>query len=76
MASATEEEKSSEHEEYINRKPEIWLAIAGLELDYELRRTLLSDRGWLDDNVINAAQSLLKDQYGMTGLQKTTLGTT
>ena len=49
-------------------------AIAGLELDYELRRTILSDRGWLDDNVIKAAQSLLKDQYGMAGLQKTTLG--
>ena len=74
MVSATEEEKSSEHEDYINSKPEIWLAIAGLELDYELRRTILSDRGWLDDNVINAVQSLLKDQYGMAGLQKTTLG--
>ena len=76
MVSATEEENLSEYEDYINSKPEIWLAIAGLELDYELRRTILSDRGWLDDNVINAAQSLLKDQYGMAGLQKTTLGTT
>ena len=53
MVSATEEEKLSEHEDYIK----IRLAIAGLELDYELRRTSLSDRGWLDDNVINAAQS-------------------
>eukprot|EP00731_Ephydatia_muelleri_P000545 Em0001g545a len=51
-------------------KPEIWLAIAELELDYELRRTLLSDRGWLDDNVINAAQSQLKDQY--VGLEEST----
>ena len=36
MVSATEEEKLSEHEDYINSKPEIWLAIAGLELDYEM----------------------------------------
>ena len=56
MVSATEEEKSSEHEHYIISEPEIWLAIAGLELDHELRRTILSNRGWLEDNVINAAQ--------------------
>ena len=72
MVSATEEEKSSEHEDYINSKPEIWLTIAGLELDYELRRTILSDRGCMD-NVINAAQNLLKDQYGMAGLQRVPL---
>lgn len=74
MVSTTEEEMPSEEENYVNSKPEIWLEIAGFELDQEMRRTILSDRGWLDDNVINAAQSLLKDQYGTAGLQKTTLG--
>lgn len=39
-------------------------------------RNILRNKDWLNDNIINAAQILLKDKYGMPGLQSTLLGST
>ena len=43
---------------------------------YEYRQILESKTLWLNDNIINAAQRLLKKQYGIPGLQNTLLGHT
>ena len=37
--------------------------------------TVLSSTGWLDDTIINQAQSILREQFGAAGFQNTTLGT-
>ena len=35
---------------------------------------IVAESGWLNDKIINVAQSLLKNQYKMKGFQNTTLG--
>ena len=35
---------------------------------------IVAESGWLNDEIINVAQSLLKNQYKMKGFQNTTLG--
>lgn len=40
------------------------------------RQILESKTRWLNGNIINAAQRLLKKQYGVPGLQDTVLGST
>ena len=40
-----------------------------------MRNTVLSSTGWLDDTIINRAQSILREQFRAAGFQNTTLGT-
>ena len=40
-----------------------------------MRNTILSSTGWLDDTIINQAQSILREQFGAAGFQHTTLVT-
>ena len=40
-----------------------------------MRNTVLSSTGWLDDTIINRAQSTLREQFGTAGFQNTILGT-
>ena len=35
---------------------------------------MISKNGWLDDIIVNAAQSVLQMHYGVSGLQNTLLG--
>ncbi|KAL5515247.1 hypothetical protein EMCRGX_G000388 [Ephydatia muelleri] len=50
-------------------------AVTRCSLDEEVRNTVLSSTGWLDDTIINQAQSILREQFGAAGFQNTTLGT-
>ena len=40
-----------------------------------MRNTILSSTGWLDDTIINRAQSILRELFGAAGFQNTTLET-
>ncbi|KAL5510213.1 hypothetical protein EMCRGX_G005721 [Ephydatia muelleri] len=50
-------------------------AVTRCSLDEEIRNTVLSSTGWLDDTIINRAQSILREQFGAAGFQNTTPGT-
>ncbi|KAL5497317.1 hypothetical protein EMCRGX_G013776 [Ephydatia muelleri] len=50
-------------------------AVTRCSLDEEMRNTVLSSTGWLDDTIINRVQSILREQFGAAGFQNTTLGT-
>ena len=51
-----------------------WLKIAGIQLYRSHHNMIVAESGWLSDEIINVAQSLLKNQYKMKGFQNTTLG--
>ena len=51
------------------------LEVDGIKLN-KTQKDILSSTGWLDDKIVNAAQSLLRKQFGLAGLQNTTLGYT
>ena len=53
----------------------LWLEVDGIKLN-KTQKDILSSTGWLDDKIVNAAQSLLRKQFGLAGLQNTTLGYT
>ena len=53
----------------------LWLEVDGIKLN-KTQKDILSSTGWLDDKIVNAAQSLLRKQFGLVGLQNTTLGYT
>eukprot|EP00731_Ephydatia_muelleri_P000988 Em0001g988a len=58
-----------------SRTPKLWMTCGELKL-YEADRVVLeSNQSWLNDNIINAAQTLLKTKYGTPGLQNTLLTT-
>ena len=56
------------------RYDRLWLE-DGIKLN-KTQKDILSSTGWLDDKIVNAAQSLLRKQFGIAGLQNTTLGYT
>lgn len=51
-----------------------WVEVGGIGLNMQDRKTILSEKGWLDDRMVNAAQTLLKLHFSTPGLQHTTLG--
>ena len=51
-----------------------WLKIAEIQLYRSHHNMIVAESGWLNDEIINVAQSLLKNQYKMKGFQNTTLG--
>ena len=53
---------------------EKWVEVESIGLNTQDRNTILSVTGWLDDRIINAAQTLLKLHFSTPGLQYTTLG--
>ena len=53
---------------------EKWVEVETIGLNTQDRNTILSVTGWLDDKIINAAQTLLKMHFSTPGLQYTTLG--
>ncbi|KAL5516139.1 hypothetical protein EMCRGX_G001410 [Ephydatia muelleri] len=56
-----------------SRKPKLWMKFGEFQL-YEADRSILeNNQSWLNDNIINAAQTLLKSKYGTPGLQNTVL---
>ena len=57
------------------RYDSLWLEVDGIKLN-QTQKDILSSTGWLDDKIVNAAQSLLRKQFGLAGLQNTTLGCT
>eukprot|EP00731_Ephydatia_muelleri_P002138 Em0001g2138a len=58
-----------------SRTPKLWMTCGELKL-YEADRVVLeSNQSWLNDNIINAAQTLLKTKYDTPGLQNTLLTT-
>ena len=51
-----------------------WLKIAGIQLYRSHHNMIVAESGWLNGEIINVAQSLLKNQYKMKEFQNTTLG--
>ena len=51
-----------------------WLKIAGIQLYRSHHNMIVAESGWLNDEIINVAQSLLKNLYKMKRFQNTTLG--
>ena len=66
----SDKEKSLKEVE-VNEK---WIEVETIGLNTQDRNTILSVTGWLDDRIINAAQTLLKLHFSTPGLQYTTLG--
>lgn len=53
-----------------NEAPEVWVSNGAYSLSHSDRQLVLSKRGWLTDEIISAAQSLLLQFYpSMAGLQ-------
>lgn len=64
---------STPQKQHVSRKQCPW--IPELKLDHSDKETLLSSTGWLNGNIINGAQELLKKQFPhLSGLQDVELG--
>ena len=68
-----EKAKGSDKEKRVDVN-EKWVEVESIGLNTQDRNTILSVTGWLDDRIINAAQTLLKLHFSTPGLQYTTLG--
>lgn len=68
-------QKKGRYELRKKRCDSLWLEIDGVKL-HQTQKNILASAGWLDDNIINAAQALLRKQFGLPGLQNTILGCT
>ena len=51
-----------------------WLKIGKINLSEKHKEILISETGWLDDSIVNAAQYMLQMHYSIPGLQNTLLG--
>ena len=58
----------------VSKKSKCWLEVGDVLLSEEHKSIIESNTQWLDDAIINASQYLLHSQYGISGLQATTLG--
>ena len=58
----------------VSKKSNCWLEVGNVVLSEEHKCIIESNIQWLDDIIINASQYLLHSQYGICGLQATTLG--
>ena len=57
-------------------KRSVWIRNSQYQLSGREKQILLSPSGWLNDVLITAAQTILKQQYGIAGFQETTRGIT
>ena len=56
-------------------KPAIWIDSGIIKLTNEDHEILESQTQWLNSTIINAAQTILHEQFGLPGLQDSELGT-
>ena len=66
--------KSTRVRQRVSKKSNRWLEVGNVVLSEEHKCIIESNIQWLDDVIINASQYLLHSQYGICGLQATTLG--
>jgi hypothetical protein len=69
IAGRKKRKELEEEDENGHRPSDLWVMIHGVKLTYELRAILLTRFGWLTDDLIDAAQHLIKDlETGVGGL--------
>ena len=58
------------------KKKSTWISTELFTLSADDRETLLNPVGWLNDRLVSAAQSMLRNQFQVLGMQDTSLGHT